>query len=336
MAFNVKIRNTNEAVNQTLEENSMIPATYIKMIIYGQPGSGKTFFLGTANDHKLTGDILIADVDEGTITLEGLNIDYVPIIQYSEIQDLYAMLVKYCHWRDIYLTAASEDIKKKAIAQMAVLFNVKDQADFEVFKANVPIYFSVAIDTMTELQKKNMTHVMKAMLDVHPERDPDVPSVREWGISGNQIRDIMKRFKSLNMHVFFTFHTLYKQDEVMGTIEQLPSLPGKLAPEVPGYVDIVGHMAAWADKETKEFRNALYVQNFGQHTSLKDRTRALGSGMEMPTIPKIFDAIEARRKRLATTMAAPKQNKQVYTPEEVPEKEEADPSADGDKPLFEE
>lgn len=336
MAFNIKIRNTNEAVNQTVAKDSPIPAKYIKAIIYGQPGSGKTYFLGSANNHPMTANIIVADVDEGTLTLEGMNIDYIPIQKWKDIQEAYELLVKYTHWRDMYLLAESAEVKNKAVGQMAVLLGATTQEEFEAFKANVPIFFTVAIDTTTELQKKNMTSVMASMLNVHPDRDPDVPSVREWGISGNQMRDIIKKFKSLDMHVFFTFHTVYNKDEVLGTIEQLPSLPGKLAPEVPGYVDIVGHMSAWVDKDTGEFKNALYVQNYGQHTALKDRTHALGAGMEMPTIPKIFEAIEKRRLALAANMDKPRQTQVI---KEEPEPEAAapteEPSADGELPDFE-
>ena len=325
MAFNITIRNSNEAVNASVQKDNILPARYIKAIIYGAPGSGKTHLFGTANDHKLTGKILIADVDGGSLTLEGKNVDFTDIHEYTDIQNLYEFLVKYTTWRDVYLTAEDEDMKKKAKGQIAFLFNVSGQAEYDAFE--VPIIFSVAIDTVTELQKKNMKTIMERVVEEHPERDPDVPSVREWGISGNQMRDIIKHFKSLNMHVFYSLHSRIDKDDNLGTVMQLPSLPGKLGPEVPGYVDIVGNLVAWVDKETKEFRNALYTQPYGQHITLKDRTGAIGAGMEMPTIPKIFDAIENKRKHLAKTMDAPK-DLQIHKPEAEPAN---DPSAEDNK-----
>lgn len=343
--FNLRIKNSNDAVKQAdssaRDTSSILPARYIKAIIYGPPGSGKTYFLGSANQHKMTKDIIIADVDEGTLTLEGLNVDYQEIREWSDIQGFYEFLVRYTTWRDKYLLATDEVEKKKAAAQIGSLFGVKTKEEFEDFE--VPIYFTVAIDTVTELQKKNMKSVMQKALQERPDQNPDVPSVREWGISGNQIRDIIKRYKSLDMHVFFMLHPAIDKDEVMGTVTQLPSLPGKLAPEVPGYVDIVGYMSATVDKETGEFANNLYVQPFGQHTALKDRSGALGKGLSMPTIPKMFDLIENLRKKKLSTMAKPKEKMvehvepKVETPKKEAPKEETksqdDAKIDSDAPV---
>src|ERR1051325_4442148 len=42
---------------------------WLKILIYGEPGAGKTFFIGTASDSFKTEPAVVADVDGGLMTI---------------------------------------------------------------------------------------------------------------------------------------------------------------------------------------------------------------------------------------------------------------------------
>jgi len=287
VAMKIKIKNTSQKDVQELAQH------WLNIIVYGEPGAGKTMFGGSADKHPETGKVLIADVEAGKLSLEEMGVDYTEIQSFEDILELYDFLYKYVHYRDIFFNDKTEATeKKKARMQLAVLFGVEKKE--EALKFEPPMYRSVVIDQLTELQKVNMSSLMDDVISEHPDRDPDVPSVREWGKSSNQLRQVIRKFRSLKMHTIFLVHLQTDKDETTGEIQMLPSLPGKLAREVPGYVDIVGYLEGNDDKG--KFQNQLYTRPFGKHKMLKDRTQSLGAGLKMPTVGKIIDAWEAKRK----------------------------------------
>jgi len=67
---------------------------WLNSLIYGDPGTGKTYFLGTAEDHPDTHPLLILDIDGGIKTLrKRQGIDVIQIRSFAQIvkvyQDLY-------------------------------------------------------------------------------------------------------------------------------------------------------------------------------------------------------------------------------------------------------
>ncbi|UKM63137.1 AAA domain protein [Weizmannia phage Youna2] len=283
----IKIKNTAKKDKQDLAQ------AWLNILIYGDPGAGKTYFVGTANDHPETANVLLLDAEAGRLSLEQHGVDYVEVIDFEEVSKAFDFLVKYCAYRDIFFNpSADEKDKEKARLHLAVLFGVTDKEEAKQFEP--PLYKTVAIDSLTEIQKINMSSLMKQVIEEHPDRDPDVPSLREWGKSGNQIREVVRAFRGLKMHTIFLALPTTEKDEKTGEITMLPSLPGKLAREIPGYVDIVGFLQSTDDNGV--FKNQLYVRPFGKHTLLKDRTSSLGNGISMPTMGKIFDKWDAKRK----------------------------------------
>lgn len=291
----LKFGNTSNQSNN-VPIDSKVSKEWLSTIIYGDPGAGKTYLMSTANHHPETGRIILLDVEGGKVTLEGLDVDFLEIETFQDLRDAIEFLQRYCHYRDIFFNdSADGSEKEKARLQLAALFKIKKKAEAEQFEP--PLWYSVALDSLTETQKINMLEIMQAVVEENPDRDPDVPSMREWGKSGNQIRQVVRQIRGLKMHSFFLALPNIDKDEGTGKMEAIPSLPGKLAREVPGYVDIVGFLESKDDNG--KFQNSLYVRPFNKHVALKDRTRSLGAGMTNPTIPKIFtkwqEAKQARK-----------------------------------------
>lgn len=229
---------------------------FFNFLVYGDPGTGKTTLAGTAQDHKETSPVLILDSEGGTASLRGKAIDVVPI-------------------RRILPTKEEPNNSLMGI--------------YKLLEADPGYYKTIVIDSLTELQKQDMQDIMTELVTRRKDLDPDVPSQREWGKSIQHTRNIVRKFRDLPYHVIFTALAASKSDSE-GTMEIFPSFPGKLAGEVPGFLDVVGYLHTREEKGVIERR--LQVQPT-RRVKAKDRLGIGGPVIVNPTIPEIWNAIKS-------------------------------------------
>jgi hypothetical protein len=176
---------------------------YLNLLVYGNPGVGKTVFAGTAEDDKQTSPTIFLDVEGGTLSLrQRTNLDVVRVKSIDELVEMHRKL-------------ATE---------------------------NDGYYKTCVVDSLTELQKLDMGDIMHELTQRRPDLDKDVPSQREWGKSIEHMRRIVRGFRDLPMNVIFTCLVIVDKDE-NGIVTYTPSLPGKLKMEISGFVDVVGYMS---------------------------------------------------------------------------------------------
>lgn len=195
-----KVNNTGPLADQVTSPDKI---EFLNFLIYGEPGVGKTFLCGTAQDHKLTAPILFLDVEGGTVTLR--------------------------HRKDL------DVIQLRSLDQIK-----KVHEDLRV--NNDGYYKTVIIDSLSELADLDMREVMRQMLQKRPDRDPDVADKREWGIVRTHMRRIVRAFKDLPMNTIMTALLIKDKDDTTGAVTYYPQLSGKLKAEVPGFFDVVGFM----------------------------------------------------------------------------------------------
>lgn len=178
---------------------------WLNFLVYGEPGVGKTFLAGTAQDHILTKPILFLDIEGGTVTLrKRTDVDVIQLRSINEIVEIHN----------------------------------------ELRVNNAGHYKTVIIDSLSELADLDMREVMRQMLQRQPNRDPDVADKREWGIVRTHMRKIVRAFKDLEMNTVMTALASKEKDDVTGAISIYPQLAGKLKTEIPGFFDVVGYMYA--------------------------------------------------------------------------------------------
>lgn len=62
---------------------------YMNILLYGEPGAGKTLLAATAQGHPELSDVLVVNVEDGLLTLAGQDIDVTDRIKSSrEVEDL--------------------------------------------------------------------------------------------------------------------------------------------------------------------------------------------------------------------------------------------------------
>ena len=194
---------TNKTLGGLKVESVSERAQFINLIVYGESGVGKTRFAGSATVVPDLAPVLFIDVEGGELTLA-------------------------------HSYPQAEVVRVQTWQQMQDIYD-------EVYRGDSG-YKTIVIDSLTELQKFNMYGIMDELLIAEPNRDPDIPGMREWGKSTEQIRRFVRAYRDLPVNTIFTALTKGERNARTGVTTLRPSLSGKLAGEVPGFVDIVLYM----------------------------------------------------------------------------------------------
>ena len=224
---------------------------FLNCLFYGESGVGKTRLAGSSAEVSGMYPVLIVDTEAGSTSLRAFpanirkRIDIKTIKNRNDIEELHKELVM-------------------------------DTSGY---------YRTVVLDSATEVQDIDMVAIMRGVVSRDPERDVDVPSQREWGISRSHMRKIIRAFRDLEMHTIIT--CLVIEDKEEGKQPRFfPSLPGKLKSEIAGFMDIVGYMH-------KDDNQVRVIQFEGtKRVIAKDRTATLGSKIEDPTMTKFMELIK--------------------------------------------
>lgn len=145
---------------------------------------------------------------------------------------------------------------------------------------------TIVIDSLTECQKMSMDKILKAKVD---DQEPsEVPGIREWNINIEQTRRFVRLFRDLPVNTIFT--ALSKSDRNMktGAVRRKPSLSGKVADEVAGFLDIVTYLYM---KDIEEVNTRVLLCGQTEDTVAKDRTDRLPLTLQNPTMSEIWKAV---------------------------------------------
>lgn len=227
---------------------------YLNLLIYGEPGAGKTYLAATAQDSEDTKPILFIDVEGGTVTIRKRpDVDVIRVRSMQQVQDTHNKLY----------------------------------ADTESY------YKTIIIDSLTELQKLDLRTVMEEEFRRNPEKtDVDVASQRGWGKSGERMRKIIRAYRDLPCNLICTSLLGSEVDEVNGGTNYYPAFPGKLRGEVPGYFDVVGYLRTEDVREGNQTIVVRKLQVAKtRRVVAKDRTSALGDVVDNPSIPLMWEMI---------------------------------------------
>lgn len=222
---------------------------YMNIMFYGDPGVGKTRIAGTADDVPEMRKVLFVDLEGGTLTLTHSN----PNVD----------IVRVTTWEEM-------------------------QVVYDTLYAGNHDYSTVVLDSLTEIQKFNMYQIMVDLIEFNDDRDPDVPGMREWGKNLEQMRKFVRGFRDLPMNTIFTALMKNEKDKKTGLSQRMPSLSGKLAAEVAGFLDIVCYMYI---KEVDGEQTRLLLSSATDEIVAKDRTGKLPIVMVNPDMADLIKRI---------------------------------------------
>lgn len=238
----------------------------MNILIYGDPGVGKTHLAGTAQDVPNMADVHVFNIDGGIMTLATRG--------------------------DIHAT----DIKSLDDLENELFRIVNKDPKYATTK-------TVVIDNITELQTLALEQITTREFSNRRKKDKnysvDEVYLEDYGVAGKRLARILRGFRDLPMHVIYIAHKKDKMRRGTNTLEESkPNLTEKLCTAVMGYMDFVWYLYTadelLGDEETgytSETHRYLLTQpmnNYAAKTRGSEFGQRIGAVIKDPTLDSIF------------------------------------------------
>lgn len=222
---------------------------YLKMLIYGPHGSGKTTLAASAVDVESMRNILLVNAESGDMSVSDspyvqhpeFILDTGPIIDFYQAANvLQNFLRPHCRFRDAGDTDSLKKLQAKYFGQ-----NESEIDEPIIFK-------TVIVDSIREIEVYCIYKLLGIDInDPDYELDADDMSVPEWAEykKNNQMTQMLLRgYRDLPMHVILSCPAKWSQDE-RKVYHWVPYLTGQLQQQVQGFVDVVGYIVQGSDAD---------------------------------------------------------------------------------------
>lgn len=243
-------------------------ADKMNILVYGDAGAGKTHLAGTAQDHTNMKDVLLYNIDGGTLTL-------------AERGDIDAIDIRY-----------PDQLEQ----ELWKLMNKSTNPDYANYK-------TVVLDNITELQLLGLEGIVAKEQIERVKRDKNYTIDDVWqedyGKSTKQLQRLLRGFRDLPMHVIYVAHRKDKIRKGTTIIEESkPSLTDKLLTSVMGYMDFVWYLytadvpvsngqQTW--NVTERFLLTQPMNNFKVKTRGSTFANTIGSVVQNPNLATLMD-----------------------------------------------
>lgn len=237
----------------------------MNILIYGDPGSGKTYLAGTAQDSPYMKNVHVFNIDGGMMTLAQRG--DISATDIHSVDDLERELHR----------IASKDEKYKDI-------------------------HTVVIDNVTELQTLALESTTTREYANRKKKDKtytiDQIYLEDYGVVGKQLARVLRGFRDLSIHVIYIAHRKDRMRPGTNVLdESKPNLTEKLCTAVMGYMDFVWYLytadeqIADGDSYRQETHRYLLTQPmnaFAAKTRGSEFAQAIGPVIRDPSMSDIM------------------------------------------------
>lgn len=292
-------------------------ATWLKMLVYGAPGVGKTTLLGSVCDVEDMQDILQIGCESGNLSLFDNDrisrpeiIDEIRITNYNQIPEIHKFLMAYCRQRELATNATDTATRKEAIGKLAKLEAMfSGRAVEEIMDRGGPrMYRTVMIDSLSEIEAYCMYGLLGVAGDIDLSKvgaSMKTPEFKEYKILNNMINMFLRAMRDLPLHLLVTCGAAYEKDETQ-RMHYTPAITGKLSTQIQAYFDVVGFMTKARNEEGAEYyrtylqkgprhdakcRFSLFKEPFIDNATMNDLVEKFGFKPPKPTFADAIDAI---------------------------------------------
>lgn len=238
----------------------------MNILLYGNPGSGKTHLAGTAQDSPEMANVHVFNIDGGIMTL-----------------------------------ASRGDIRASDIHSVDEL-----EQELYLIANNDPKYAGVhtfVIDNITELQTLALESITTRELAARRKKDKsysiDEVYLEDYGVAGKQLARVLRGFRDLPFHVIYVAWQKDKMRKGTNILEETkPNLTDKLCTSIMGYMDFVWYLYT-ADEQVGDEVNGFYsethrylltqpMNNYAAKTRGAEFARSIGAVIKDPNLADIM------------------------------------------------
>jgi phage nucleotide-binding protein len=178
---------------------------YTKVLIFGQPGAGKTVFSAS------TPKTLIVDIERGALSINN----------------------------HPSLKGNAEFMEFRSTFQLEKLIEYL-KADHEAFTK----YETIVIDSFTALQARDLDDVVKAEAAKDASRNPFLPTGPDYNVNTRHMQKIAADLRDVNKNIIVICHVKEVKDDTTGAVLKRADVTPKLASSLNGIFDVVGYLSA--------------------------------------------------------------------------------------------
>lgn len=255
----------------------MHDAQYLKLLVYGKYGCGKTTLAGTVCDIPNMRDVLMLDAEAGALSLTHPEyVDSIRVSDYKQVARILDYLRLHCQHRDAGNEEALLELERK----------VKPGKEITTPRH----YKTLIMDSLTEIEAFCMYHLLGITDRTKLDAEVVSPEWAEYKRNYNMIQRMIRSYRDLPMNIIFTCPQQYVQDN-QKRFYYTPFLTGKLSSEIQGFMDMVGYLTVEANDDGKKKRR-LYVNPIGRFDAKHRFPAFKGDWIEDPSIAKIIKECE--------------------------------------------
>lgn len=171
-------------------------------------------------------------------------------------------------------------------------------------------YQWVVVDGLTKLNNMALKYVMRLQEEKSLDRIPGLVQQRDYGKSGELMKDLLTRFHNLPMGVIFTaqermdsaFDSEEDEEVEEGGVTFIPDLPKGVRGSVNSIVDVIGRLYVIKNDEGKRERRLWIAESMKYDTGYRSDFE-LPEYVKNPTIPKLVRLIRTGKETAAKPVA---------------------------------
>lgn len=244
--------------------------TYRCLLVYSRNKKGKTRFSTSGG----IDETIVLDPEKGTDTMKTTNPYVWPIEKWADLQEAYGAL---------------------RTGKLSPNFFVQGES-------STPFSW-VSVDGLTKFNNMALKYVMKIQEERDLDRQPGFVQQRDYGKSGELMKQMLANFHGLKMNVCFTAQERMRANRVFGDTEEedetevdyvlVPDLPESVKGAVNALVEVIGRLYTTkvTIKGVEKTQRRLWIGIHDRYDTGYRSDFVLPDMIKNPTIPKLVSAM---------------------------------------------